>query len=186
MAASARKVSPTPTDSAEAKCPINACESGAARMAPPPNPMIAIPMASPRRSGNQRMSADVGVLNPTPSPQPPMTPYPRYSSPIRWVNTPTADTTKPPLKQMAAASPLVRGPTRCCHLPATPADRPRKMYAIVKIQPSCASVQSAGAEASMPTTLVSGRLNTLNADTCPILRLIPSDAKIIHQRLNDC
>jgi hypothetical protein len=37
----------------------------------------------------------------------------------------------------------------------------------------------------MPITLVSGRLNTLNADTCPILRFIPSEAGIIHHRLND-
>ena len=42
--------------------------------APPPNPMIAIPVAMPRRSGNHLMSVDTGVMYPMPSPQPPSTP----------------------------------------------------------------------------------------------------------------
>ena len=45
--------------------------------APPPNPMIAIPVASPGRSGNHLISVETGEMYPMPSPMPPMTPYPR-------------------------------------------------------------------------------------------------------------
>jgi len=35
-------------------------DSGAAMIAPPPNPMIAMPDAMPRRSGNQRRRVETG------------------------------------------------------------------------------------------------------------------------------
>ena len=35
-------------------------DRGAAIKAPPPNPMIAIPVAMPRRSGNHLMSVETG------------------------------------------------------------------------------------------------------------------------------
>ena len=53
---------------------MSVVERGAAIMAPPPNPMIAIPVAIPRRSGNQRMRVDTGVMYPRPRPVPPSTP----------------------------------------------------------------------------------------------------------------
>jgi hypothetical protein len=39
---------------------MSATDSGAAISAPPPKPMIAIPVAMPRRSGNQRISVATG------------------------------------------------------------------------------------------------------------------------------
>ncbi len=49
-------------------------ESGDAIIAPPPKPMIAIPVAMPGRSGNHLMSVDTGEMYPRPSPMPPSTP----------------------------------------------------------------------------------------------------------------
>ena len=37
-------------------------ESGLAMKAPPPKPMMASPVASPRRSGNHLMSVETGVM----------------------------------------------------------------------------------------------------------------------------
>ena len=51
--------------------------SGEAIMAPPPNPMMASPVASPGRSGNHLMRVDTGEMYPSPNPIPPRTPYPR-------------------------------------------------------------------------------------------------------------
>jgi hypothetical protein len=59
--------------------------SGDPIIAPPPNPMIAMPVAMPRRSGNHLISVDTGEMYPSPSPQPPMTPEPSHSSAIWWV-----------------------------------------------------------------------------------------------------
>jgi hypothetical protein len=41
---------------------ISRSASGAPIMAPPPNPMIAIPVAIPRRSGNHLISVDTGEM----------------------------------------------------------------------------------------------------------------------------
>jgi hypothetical protein len=43
-----------------AKCASSDPLSGAAYIAPPPKPMIAMPVAMPLRSGNQRSSVDTG------------------------------------------------------------------------------------------------------------------------------
>ncbi len=58
----------------EAKCRIKKSDSGDAIRAPPPKPMIAIPVDIPRRSGNQAISVDTGVMYPIPRPHPPITP----------------------------------------------------------------------------------------------------------------
>ena len=48
--------------------------SGTAMIAPPPKPIIAIPAAMPRLSGNQRSSVATGDTYAKPSPHPPSTP----------------------------------------------------------------------------------------------------------------
>ena len=70
---------------------------------------------------------------------------------------------KPPPKQSAAANIVLRGPTRSTQRPKTAAERPRKKIARLKIQASGGWVQSPGAEAVTPITLVSGNLKTLKA-----------------------
>ncbi len=57
-----RKVSITPTDVGVAKCFIRMSASGAPIIAPPPKPMIAMPVAMPRRSGNHLISVDTGEM----------------------------------------------------------------------------------------------------------------------------
>jgi hypothetical protein len=57
---STTKVSATPMLVALRKWFINATDKGAAIIAPPPKPMIAMPVAIPRRSGNQRINVDTG------------------------------------------------------------------------------------------------------------------------------
>ncbi len=57
---STTKVSVTPLLVALLKWFISATEAGAAIIAPPPKPMIAMPVAMPRRSGNQRISVETG------------------------------------------------------------------------------------------------------------------------------
>ena len=46
-------------------------------MAPPPKPMMAIPVAIPRRSGNHLIKVETGEIYPRPSPIPPITPDPK-------------------------------------------------------------------------------------------------------------
>ena len=55
-------VSCTPTEVAVAKCFIRMSASGAPIIAPPPNPMIAMPVAMPRRSGNHLMRVETGEM----------------------------------------------------------------------------------------------------------------------------
>ena len=56
--------------------------------------------------------------------------------------------------------------------------------AIEKIQPTCASVQSPGADVLTPSSFVSGRLNVENAYAWPIDRWTASAAAGTSQRLN--
>jgi hypothetical protein len=62
MAPMATNVSSTPFEAADLKCSISSSESGAAISAPPPKPMIAMPVAMPGRSGNHLMSVDTGEM----------------------------------------------------------------------------------------------------------------------------
>lgn len=57
-----RKVCHTPTDVSDWKWFIRMSASGAPIMAPPPKPMMAMPVAMPRRSGNHLMSVDTGEI----------------------------------------------------------------------------------------------------------------------------
>ncbi len=69
---------PTPLASAFWPEPPNALRSelvsGDAMSAPPPKPMIAMPVAIPGRSGNHLISVETGEMYPMPSPMPPTTP----------------------------------------------------------------------------------------------------------------
>ncbi len=56
------KVSATPTWVGLENRLISHTDSGAAIKAPPPNPMIAMPVAMPGRSGNQRISVETGEM----------------------------------------------------------------------------------------------------------------------------
>jgi hypothetical protein len=56
------KVSATPTWVGVEKRFISQTESGEAMNAPPPKPMIAMPVAMPGRSGNHRMRVETGEM----------------------------------------------------------------------------------------------------------------------------
>src|SRR5208283_729874 len=110
--------------------------SGEPIMAPPPKPMIAIPVAIPRRSGNHLMSVETGEMYPSPRPTPPITPEPTHSNQIWWTATPSAEMTRPPHQQTAATTPALRGPARSSQPPQIAAADPRNTKNSVNIQPS--------------------------------------------------
>ena len=56
------KVSATPTWVAVVNLPISQTDSGEAMNAPPPKPMIAMPVAMPGRSGNHLISVETGEM----------------------------------------------------------------------------------------------------------------------------
>ncbi len=108
--------------------------SGAPIIAPPPKPMIAMPVAMPRRSGNHLMRVETGEMYPRPSPHPPITPEPIHISQIWCRCTPSAEIRNPPLQQNAATTPALRGPACSSHLPKIAAEEPRKTKKRVYIQ----------------------------------------------------
>ena len=55
-----KKVCTMPTDSADLKWSISNTDKGAPIIAPPPKPIIAMPVAIPRRSGNHLIKVDTG------------------------------------------------------------------------------------------------------------------------------
>src|SRR6266850_5944306 len=116
--------------------------SGAPIIAPPPNPMMAMPVAIPRRSGNHLMSVETGEMYPSPNPMPPMMPEPSQSSHAWWNLTPIADITSPPHQHIADATPAARGPARSTQRPQMAAAEPRKTKNSVYIQPSVEIFQS--------------------------------------------
>ncbi len=58
----AMKVWPTPGSVAVLKWDMRRVASGEPIMAPPPKPMMAMPVAMPRRSGNHLMSVETGEM----------------------------------------------------------------------------------------------------------------------------
>ena len=56
------KVCVTPTPVPDAKNFIRSAASGEPIIAPPPKPMMAMPVAMPRRSGNHLISVDTGEM----------------------------------------------------------------------------------------------------------------------------
>ena len=80
MAPMIRKVGATPVSVGDLKYSMSARLRFDPTNAPPPNPMIANPVAMPGRSGYHFTSVDTGAMYPRPRPQPPTTPYPRYTS----------------------------------------------------------------------------------------------------------
>ena len=56
------KVSATPTWVGVENCCISHTDSGEAMKAPPPKPMIAMPVAMPGRSGNHLISVETGEM----------------------------------------------------------------------------------------------------------------------------
>ena len=59
---STTNVDATPFEVALLKCFIKSTESGDAISAAPPKPMIAVPVASPGRSGNHLISVETGEM----------------------------------------------------------------------------------------------------------------------------
>ena len=57
---------------------ISIVASGEPIIAPPPKPIIAIPVAIPLLSGNHLIRVDTGEIYPKPKPIPPMTPLPSH------------------------------------------------------------------------------------------------------------
>ncbi len=62
MAPMAMKVCQTPTEFGVRNRFINRSASGAPIMAPPPKPMMAMPVAMPRRSGNHLTRVETGEM----------------------------------------------------------------------------------------------------------------------------
>src|SRR5215831_8409406 len=175
-------VGATPCGDTDLKEAMSAVDSGEAIIAPPPKPMIAIPVAIPGRSGNHLMSVETGEMYPSPSPMPPRTPYPSSSNQNWCVAPPSAATSNPPPKQSADANIARRGPTRSSHAPKTAAETPRKTIARLNTQPIVLSLQSSGADAFPPINCDSGKLKTLNAYAWPIERWIARAAGGTSQR----
>src|SRR5262249_3334378 len=70
MAARAMNVSHAPTEVDVLNVSMSRLASGAPIMAPPPKPMMAMPVAMPRRSGNHFPKGQTGGENPGPGPGP--------------------------------------------------------------------------------------------------------------------
>src|SRR5579884_2165141 len=157
--------------------------SGEPIIAPPPKPMIAIPVAIPRLSGNHLMSVETGEMYPSPRPQPPITPEPSHNSQIWCRYTPSAETKNPPPQQNAATTPALRGPSRSTQRPKTAADDPRNTKNSVNIQPRVLIFQSPEAGCVIPMARDSGSQNTLNPYAIPMERWIASAAGGTSQRL---
>ncbi len=192
------KVSRTPTEVGVAKCFMSRSARGVPINAPPPNPMIAIPVAMPRRSGNHLMSVETGEMYPSPRPHPPITPEPIQSIQIWWRWIPRAEIMNPPPQQNAAATPALRGPTRSSHPPNTAAEEPRNTKKSVYIQPRVLIFQSQvvansvatklmswgqGTDWVMPMARLSGSQNTLKPYAMPMERWIASAAGGTSHRL---
>src|SRR6476619_2708379 len=77
---------------------------------------------------------------------------------------------KPAAQHKAAVNIALRGPPSSTQRPNTADEAPRKKIASEKIQPSWVNFQSPGADCVMPSSLVIGRLSTLNAYAWPIQR----------------
>ncbi len=163
-------VSATPIDVGDRKCAISLTASGEAIIAPPPNPMIASPVAMPGRSGNHLMSVETGEMYPIPRPIPPSTPYPNATSQNSCSRMPSALTKNPPLKHTAEVNIALRGPTRSIHRPNTAADSPRNTIATWNRWAMVPCFQSPAAGALIPTSVVIGILKTLNAYAWPMER----------------
>jgi hypothetical protein len=75
---------------------------------------------------------------------------------------PRAEMKNPLDQQMAATTPVLRGPTRSTQGPKTAADDPRKTKKRVNIHPRVLIFQSSGAGWVMPIARLSGSQKTLN------------------------
>src|SRR3954471_8548030 len=115
---------------------------GAPIMAPPPKPMMAMPVAMPRRSGNHLIRVETGEMEPNPSPMPPMIPDPSHISHSWWIMTPNAEITRPPHQQNVATTPALRGPARSSQPPQMAAAEPRNTKNRVYVHPSMFNFQS--------------------------------------------
>ncbi|CAM3576032.1 hypothetical protein DESA109040_16890 [Deinococcus saxicola] len=131
-----RNVELTPSVPSPVKRAISAVPSGLPISAPPPKPMMAIPVASPGRSGNHLISVLTGLMYPRPRPIPPITPLPSSTSHSMCSLTPRAAIRKPPQNSRALANMVLRGPSRSTHLPNSAELAPRKNSATLKISPT--------------------------------------------------
>src|ERR1044072_6527755 len=135
-------------------------DQGEAISAPPPKPMIAVPVAMPGRSGNHFISVDTGEMYPMPRPTPPMTPYPKMTSQYWRVATPSEAIRKPEEKVTSDTNIAHLGPLRSTSVPPKAAERPRTRMAIWK--------GSALAVPEMSRAFSSGVLKTLQAYAWPM------------------
>src|SRR5690606_12503166 len=99
-------------------------DHGEAIRAPPPKPMIAIPVAMPGRSGNHLISVETGEMYPMPRPIPPTKPYPSTTSQYCRVATPSAERRKPEEEHTIDTNIAHRGPLRSTSVPPKAADSP--------------------------------------------------------------
>src|SRR6218665_1573770 len=171
------KVCITPTSVGVAKYFIKSAAKGEPIIAPPPNPMMAMPAAMPRRSGHHLIGVDTGEISPRPSPIPPITPEPKTIIQNWCKYTPRAENNMPPHQHRADTTPTLRGPTRSSHPPQSEADDPSKTKNRMYIQPrvetfhsqvvvkSCAkrSCLSHASEFLIPSALDNGSQNTEKA-----------------------
>src|SRR6218665_644692 len=175
------KVCITPTSVGVAKYFIKSAAKGEPIIAPPPNPMMAMPAAMPRRSGHHLIGVDTGEISPRPSPIPPITPEPKTIIQNWCKYTPRAENNMPPHQHRADTTPTLRGPTRSSHPPQSEADDPSKTKNRMYIQPrvetfhsqvvvkSCAKISclSHASEFLIPSALDNGSQNTENPWAMP-------------------
>src|SRR4051812_49435793 len=173
-------------------------EAGLAISAPPPNPMMARPVARPGRSGNHLIRVDTGEMYPRPRPMPPITPEPRIIIQSWCIEMPMAEITMPPHQHSAATTPALRGPTCSSHPPQRAAAQPRKTKNSVYIQPrveifqsqlvvksSATKLMSAGQAIGFetPSALLNGSQNTEKPYAMPMHRWMARAAGGTSQRL---
>src|SRR5712671_303978 len=157
IAASTSSVGATPTLTGVAKCFMSSSASGEPIIAPPPKPMIAMPVAMPRRSGNHLISMETGEIYPSPRPMPPIRPEPSHSIHNWCARTPAAEITSPPHQHRAATTPALRGPACSTQPPQRAAEEPRNTKNKVYIQPRLEMRQSQLVVNSSVTRRMSGQ-----------------------------
>ncbi len=101
------------------------------------------------------MRVDTGEMYPSPSPMPPMTPYPRYRSQSWPVAMPRLATQKPETQNVPATTMALRGPAFSTQVPPTAAERPSTTIARENTHPT--------ARSPAPKRCMNGVLKTLSA-----------------------
>src|SRR5579863_3227113 len=98
---------------------------------PAPKPPTAMPVMSPRRSGNHFTRTAMGTIYPIPRPVPPIMPYVRYSHHSLCAEKLARNT--PPPHSRPANMATILGPLLFIHRPPKTAMHPRKNQQIVNV-----------------------------------------------------